>query len=145
MKAGVDYIGVSVGAMIINAEGKVFLCKRSRTARNEQGQWEIPGGEVEFGEKLTDAIHREMKEELDIDIELVKQLPAADHIILSEHQHWVPTTFLAKLKGSKQPRIMEPHKCDEIGWFSFDKLPSPLTIITKIDIAWYVKNGPVRV
>jgi 8-oxo-dGTP diphosphatase len=140
MKAGVDFIGVSVGAMIINEEGKVLLCKRSKTARNEQGQWEIPGGEVEFGEKLTDAIHREMKEELDIDIELVKQLPAADHIIPADHQHWVPTTFLAKLTGDKEPRIMEPDKCDIIGWFSFTKLPSPLTIITDLDIAWYRKH-----
>ena len=61
MKAGVDFIGVSVGAMIVNDRGKLLLCKRSKTARNEQGQWEIPGGEVEFGEKLTDAIHREIK------------------------------------------------------------------------------------
>jgi 8-oxo-dGTP diphosphatase len=141
MKAGVDFIGVSVGAMIINEEGKVLLCKRSKNARNETGCWEIPGGEVEFGEKLTDAIHREMGEELDIDITLIQQLPAADHIILSEGQHWVPTTFLAKLKGKKLPRIMEPTKCDAIGWFSFDNPPSPLTVITKIDIAWYRKNS----
>jgi len=140
MKAGVDFIGVSVGAMIINADGKLLLCKRSKTARNEQGQWEIPGGEVEFGEKLTDAIKREMGEELDIDIELIKQLPAADHIIPADHQHWVPTTFLAKLKGKNSPHIMEPHKCDAVGWFSFDKLPTPLTIITRIDVAWYRKN-----
>lgn len=143
MKAGVDFIGVSVGAMIVNDQGKLLLCKRSRTARNEQGQWEIPGGEVEFGEKLTDAIHREMGEELDIDIELIKQLPAADHIIPAEHQHWVPTTFLAKLKGSRQPRIMEKDKCDEVGWFSFAVLPKPLTIITKIDVAWYKKNKKI--
>jgi 8-oxo-dGTP diphosphatase len=140
MKAGVDFIGVSVGAMIINNEGNVLLCKRSKHARNEQGQWEIPGGEVEFGEKLTDAIHREMKEELDIDLELIEQLPAVDHIIPAAHQHWVPTTFLAKLKGNKLPRIMEPLKCDAIGWFPFDDLPTPLTIITKLDIAWYKKN-----
>ena len=131
--------------MIINEEGKVLLCKRSKTARNEQSQWEIPGGEVEFGEKLVDAIHREMKEELDIDLELTQQLPAADHIIATDHQHWVPTTFLAKLKGKKLPRIMEPTKCDEFGWFSFNKLPSPLAIITKLDVAWYTKNGPGRV
>jgi len=143
MKAGVDFIGVSVGAMIVNDQGKLLLCKRSKTARNEQGQWEIPGGEVEFGEKLTDAIHREMGEELDIDIELIKQLPAADHIITAEHQHWVPTTFLAKLKGIKKPRIMEPKKCDAVEWFAFNKLPSPLTIITKIDIAWYKKSNNV--
>ena len=142
MKAGVDFIGVSVGAMIINNEGQVLLAKRSKNARNEGGHWEVPGGQVEFGEHLRDAIAREMKEELDIDLTILEQLPAADHIIPKDHQHWVPTTFLCKLKGKKKPRIVEPHKCDAIGWFSFDELPAPLSIITKVDVAWYRKNKP---
>jgi hypothetical protein len=29
---------------------------------------------------------------------------------------------------------MEPQKCDAIGWFTLDKLPQPLSIITKIDL-----------
>ena len=140
MKAGIDYIGVSAGAMIFNKEGKVLLCKRSQHAKNERGCWEVPGGAVEFGETLQHAIKREMKEELDIDIELIEQLPAANHIIPSDKQHWVPSTFLARIGGEKQPRIMEPHKCDAIGWFSMNKLPKPLSIITKIDVAWYRKN-----
>ena len=140
MKAGVDFIGVSVGAMMINREGKIFLSKRSKNVRNEAGHWEVPGGQVEFGETLQDAVKREMREELDIDIELLEQLPAANHIIPADHQHWVPTTFLSRIVGKKQPRIVEPEKCDAIGWFSFNKLPSPLSIITKVDIAWYKKN-----
>jgi 8-oxo-dGTP diphosphatase len=140
MKAGIDYIGIAVGAMIFNRERKILLTKRSQGAKNEKGRWEVPGGAVEFGETLQRAIKREMKEELDIDIMLVEQLPAANHIIPKDHQHWVPTTFLAKIRGKKQPRIVEPEKCDEIGWFSLNKLPSPLSIITKIDVAWYKKN-----
>lgn len=143
MKAGIDYIGVSVGAMIANREGKILLTKRSKNAKNEKGKWEVPGGAVEFGETLVGAIKREMKEELDIEIEIIEQLPAADHIIPEDHQHWVPTTFLAKLNGRKLPRIMEPDKCDEIGWFSLSEMPSNLSIITKIDLAWYKKNRRV--
>lgn len=48
MKAGVDYIGVSVGALIINEKGEVFLSKRSLQARNERGKWEAPGGADSF-------------------------------------------------------------------------------------------------
>lgn len=144
MKPGIDYIGVSVGAMIFNDEGKVLLTKRSKNAKNERGCWEIPGGGVEFRETLVAAIKREMKEELDIEIEIIEQLPAADHIIPDDHQHWVPTTFLAKLKGHKMPRIMEPNKCDEIGWFFISALPKPLSIITKIDLAWYKKNRRMK-
>jgi len=62
MKKGIDYIGVSVGAMILNDKKELFLAKRSKNCRNERGHWEIPGGGVNFNEKLVDAIKREMKE-----------------------------------------------------------------------------------
>ncbi|MEK7592727.1 MAG: NUDIX domain-containing protein [Patescibacteria group bacterium] len=137
MKPGIDYIGVAVGVFIINDEGKVFLTKRSKNATNERGTWEIPGGKVDFGETLQDAAKREAKEEYNIDIEIIKQFPAQNHLIPEEKQHWVPTSFLCKIIGDKEPRIMESDKCDEIGWFSFDALPCPLSIITKIDIAQY--------
>jgi mutator protein MutT len=140
MKRGIDYIGVSVGAMIINDKGEVLLCKRSQRASNERGCWEVPGGAVEFNEKLEDAIHREIKEELGVDIDLVEQFPAANHIIPSDKQHWVPTTFLTKLKKGSTPKIMEPEKCDEIRWFSLDHLPKPLSLITQYDIAYYKRT-----
>ena len=139
MKAGIDYIGVAVGVFIIDDDGKVFLTKRSKKATNERGTWEIPGGKVDFGETLQDAARREAKEEYGVDIELLEQFPAQNHLIPEEHQHWVPTCFLCKIIGDNEPRIMEPEKCNEIGWFSFARLPFPLSIITKIDIAQYQK------
>lgn len=136
MKRGIDYIGVSAGAMILNEKGEILLCKRSMHAKNERGCWENPGGAVEFGEKLEDAVKREIKEELNIDLELLEQFPAGDHIIPGDRQHWVATTFLAKIKSGK-PKIMEPEKCDEIKWFSLKDLPSPLSIITQMDVSHY--------
>lgn len=141
MKPGVDYIGVAAGVFIINDEGKVFLTKRSKHATNERGTWEIPGGKVHFGETLQDAARREAKEEYDIDIKILEQFPSQNHLIPEEKQHWVPTCFLCKIVGIKKPRIMEPDKCDEIGWFSFKNLPEPLSIITKIDIEEYQKRN----
>lgn len=137
MKPGIDYIGVSVGVCLVNDKGEIFLAKRSQHASNERGCWEKPGGKVDFGESLQDAIKREMKEEYGIEIELIHQLPAQNHFIPKENQHWVPTCFIARLLGDKQPKIMEPHKCDAIGWFALDNLPSPLSIITKLDLKAY--------
>lgn len=143
MKPGVDYIGVSVGAMIFNEKGELFLSKRSKNATNEHGCWEVPGGKVDFGETLQDAVKREIKEEYGVDIELVEQFPAANHLIKAEKQHWVPTTFLAKIKSGQKPKILEPKKCDAINWFNLDKLPKPLSIITKIDLE-YFNNKKIR-
>ena len=139
MKPGLDYIGVAIGVMIINDDGKVFLTKRSMLTTNERGTWETPGGKVHFGESLQFAAKREAEEEYGIDIEILEQFPAQNHLIPEERQHWVPTCFLCKIVGDASPVIREPDKCDEIGWFTFDRLPAPLSIITSLDIAQYKK------
>lgn len=140
MKAGVDYIGVSVGALIFNDKGEIFLNKRSQKSRNEKGSWETPGGAVEFGEKRVDAVKREIKEEFGVDIEIIRTLHTSDEILKNEKQHWLPTTYVAKIKNRQTPKIMEPDKSDEIGWFSLNTLPSPLSYITKLDIEEYKKQ-----
>lgn len=137
MQKGIDYIGVSAGAIIFNNKEKIFLSKRSHNVKNEKGHWETPGGSVEFGETLEQAVRREIMEEYGAEIEILEQWPAGDHIIPAEKQHWVATTFLAKFKEGQEPRIMEPEKCDAIGWFTLDNLPQPLSIITKIDLEHY--------
>lgn len=134
MQKGIDYIGVSAGAMIMNDQGQIFLAQRGQGAKNERGCWENPGGSVEFGEKLEGAVKREITEEYGAEIEILEQFPAEDHLILQEHQHWVATTFITKFRPGSVPKIMEPEKCSAIGWFDLDHLPSPLSIITKLDI-----------
>lgn len=137
MKPGIDYIGVSAGTMILNEKGEVLLAKRSQNAKNERGCWENPGGKVSFGEKLEEAARREIREELGIEVDIIKQFLAADHLIPEEKQHWVATTFIAKVREGFTPKIMEPEKCDEIGWFPIDNLPQPISIITRIDLQRY--------
>ncbi len=140
MKQGIDYVGVSVGAMIFNDKDELFLSKRSQNAKNERGTWECPGGSIELGETLEEAIKREIQEEYGVEIELLEQFPAANHIIPAEHQYWVATTFIARLKPGQTPKIMEPEKCDAIGWFGIDNLPQPLSLITQLDLKTYEKN-----
>ncbi len=130
---GKDYIGVGVGAVVSNAESRLFLARRSPTSRNEAETWEFPGGEVLYGELLEDAVRREFLEEYGISIEVTGQLGAFDHILLSEHEHWVSVTYLARYSGG-EPCIREPDKCTEIGWFAPDALPTPLSAITLANI-----------
>lgn len=139
MKAGVDYIGVGVGAMVFNASGEVFLSQRGPKAKNERGCWEFPGGSVEYGERLADTIVREFMEEYGMKIELTELLAVDDHILPDEGQHWVSPTFLARHVDG-EPRILEPEKCTGIGWFALDDLPSPLSVITQMNVETYQKR-----
>jgi 8-oxo-dGTP diphosphatase len=136
MRRGHDYIGVGVGAMIFNAEGLVFLAQRGPKAKNERGCWEFPGGSVELGERLADAIVREIDEEYGMQIELIELLCVNDHILPAEGQHWVSPTYLGRLVAGA-PRIVEPEKCSAIGWFALDRLPAPLSQISVDDMRAY--------
>lgn len=57
-----------VAAVIRDEEGKILITQRN-LKKAQGGLWEFPGGKVEPGETKEDAIVREIKEELDIDIE----------------------------------------------------------------------------
>ncbi len=92
-QAGVDYIGVGVGALILNDKGEFLLTLRGQKAKNERGKWEIPGGQVEFGETFSKAIKREVKEELNVEVEVGELLTLTDHLLPEEKQHWVAPTF----------------------------------------------------
>ena len=141
MKRGVDYIGVGAGAIISNGKDQYLLCRRGKKAKNERGKWEFPGGAVEFGNTLRETIIREMKEELDIEVEPLEQLTAINHILPHENQHWVTTGFICKIRKGK-PKIMEPHKCSEIGWFTISEISKmELTLPTKIYLGVLIKRN----
>ena len=142
MKKGIDYIGVGVGAAIFDKDGRLFITQRGEKAKNERGKWEIPGGGVEFGETFKQAIIREIKEEVGVEIKVVELLGICDHIIPDEKQHWVSPTYICTItKGT--PKIVEPEKCAAIGWFTLEEAETlDLSIVTKYDITLLKKKYP---
>lgn len=129
MKKGKDYIGVGCGAFIFNDEGELLLIKRTENCRNTAGFWSIPGGGVDFGESVEDAVVREIKEELDVDIEVIGLLTVSNDIIEAEGQHWVSPQFISVIK-SGELKNMEPEKCSEFRFFDLNDLPEKLTKTT---------------
>jgi mutator protein MutT len=136
MKRGIDYIGVGVGAIIVNPEGRLFLAQRGPLAKNERGLWEFPGGSVEFGETLAHALAREMGEEFGIEIQVGELLDVVDHILVDEKQHWVSPTYICRII-SGEPAIKESEKCSTIGWFLPDEVPAELSMITRQNLTHY--------
>lgn len=125
IKAGRDYIGVGVGAVIVD-HGAVLLLKRKKSP--EAGHWSIPGGRVEFGETVEAAIVREIKEELGCDAKVVSSLGVTNHIVEDEGVHWVSPRFLVVIVG--EPKNLEPDVHDAVQWFEVSKLPANVTKTT---------------
>lgn len=69
---------VKVACAIIQKGDKILVTQRSETMKMPL-KWEFPGGKLEIGESEEECIIREIKEELNIEIELVKKLKTRIH------------------------------------------------------------------
>lgn len=127
LRRGVDHIGVTVNFLIHDGQGRLLLQKRSQNCRDEQGRWDIGGGAVEFGETLEEAVHRELAEEyLTKPVSIQKTRSGTALRQNNGHlTHWVYVNYKVLVKP-EDIQIGEPHKVDEIGWFTRDTLPQPL-------------------
>ena len=100
-----EYAGhpmVGVGGIVLN-EGKVLLVRRGK--QPGYGKWSIPGGMVELGETLSEAIKREVLEECGIEIELKDVVAVLERVIRREDErvryHYVLVDFLGYWKGGE--------------------------------------------
>jgi len=132
-------VRVGCGALIINEKDETLLIKRGTKAKNQSGIWSQPGGAIDFGETVEHAIKREIDEELDVTVKLIKYLCYTNQILNKESQHWVTISYLAEIiKG--EPKNLEAHKHDDMRWFPVDKLPSKLSITTKDSTKAYLSS-----
>jgi 8-oxo-dGTP diphosphatase len=135
---GTDVIGIFVTFVCHDGDGRFLLSKRSAQTRDEQGTWDFGGGTVEFGERVTETLHRELREEYGVEPvtprllgyrDCLRTLDAGavddegDHVVVPTH--WIGFDFLVRVDPFAV-RSGEPDKIDALDWFDLDKLPSPL-------------------
>ena len=91
---------VGTGALILK-DGELLLVRRG--AQPGFGKWSIPGGLVELGENVQDAMMREVREEVGFDVEAVKLMDVFDSITRDEQGrvqfHFVVVNFLVRIVG----------------------------------------------
>lgn len=64
--------------ILLDSEGRYLLGQRPE-GKPYAGYWEVPGGKIEVGETVFDALKRELQEELGIDIESSEELVVLEH------------------------------------------------------------------
>jgi len=109
--------GIAVKAMIKNKKGKFLVIFKSGQDEINPNQVDIPGGRLEFGENVESCLKREVKEELNIEIEIEK--PSRTWNLIKNNLHLVGITFLAKYVGGEL-RLSGEHTKYE--WVDKDKI-----------------------
>ena len=85
--------------IIIELESGVVFIKRA----NPPFGWALPGGYVDYGESLEEAVYREALEETGLKIELLGQFHTYSDPLRDTRQHNISTVFIAKAEGQLQP------------------------------------------
>lgn len=122
-------VHVAVG-VVIDAHGRILVAQRPQHL-HQGGLWEFPGGKVEPGELITDALRRELLEELAIEVVDAEPLIEVEHdygdkaVLLDV---WLVTAF----RGEPDGREGQPWQ-----WIARDELeslPFPVANIPIIEI-----------
>ena len=106
---------VHVAVGVIKREQQVFLTKRAQDV-HQGGKWEFPGGKVEPGESVFEALHRELQEEIGIDT--LSCLPLVD-INHDYGDKQVRLEVFVIDNFASEPKAQEDQ---EEGWFSIGEL-----------------------
>ncbi|MBS7643099.1 NUDIX hydrolase [Candidatus Bathyarchaeota archaeon] len=109
-----------VGALIIK-DGHVLLIKRG--ADPGKGRWSLPGGVVELGESVRDAVIREVKEECGLDVEVKDIADVVDYMSRDESGrvrfHYILIDFYVEVKGGT---LKPASDALEVNWIPIDRV-----------------------
>ncbi len=113
--------------MCHDGNGNYLISQRGPSCRDEQGMWEpAGGGGVEYGESLSDAVSREVKEECGATAQDIEYIGFREVIreIDGKKSHYVAFDFMARINPN-EVSITEPDKCTELRWCSLVDIPKP--------------------
>jgi len=107
---------VGVGGVVVR-DGKALIVKRAHEPR--KGEWSLPGGLLELGESLQDAVRREIKEETALDVTVGPIIETFDRVHRDDHgrirYHFVIVDFVCWPNGGE---AMPGSDADGVAWVS---------------------------
>jgi 8-oxo-dGTP diphosphatase len=129
----------TVVAAIIVRESRLLICQRRRD-KTFPLKWEFPGGKVEAGESLTDALTREILEELGVKIEIGREVERVQHRYAELSAQIEIVFYLAKIAGDAAAFSVSG-AFETVVWVSPDELSSYDFLAANAELIARIANG----
>ncbi|WP_155298230.1 NUDIX domain-containing protein [Deinococcus kurensis] len=129
---------VCVGALVWGKGGRVLLVRTTKW----RGLWGVPGGKVEWGETLLDAVQREFQEEVGLRLEDV-QYAQTQESVLSEEFHKPAHMLLVDFLATTGDHDVKPNEeIEEWAWVHLhEALEYPLNTVTRSLVTLALRQG----
>ncbi|KAI1856439.1 hypothetical protein JX265_011686 [Neoarthrinium moseri] len=112
---------VGVAAMIRNAQGEFVMSKR--LGGHGAGDWQFPGGHLEFGESIFACAERETLEETGLKVKATKLVGVTNTVFPEPGKHYITLFVACEREDDKaEPELLEPLKCQGWHWITWDKV-----------------------
>lgn len=132
----------AVFPIILSEDGKRILLHLRQNTGYRDGHWDTAGsGHVEASETAKEAAIRECNEEIGVDVKAADlEFAHLTHHFSESDQNYYHIYFVVKdYEGT--PRIMEPEKCSELGWFDVKELPEPMIPCRRMAVESWLDGG----
>lgn len=109
--------------------------------RIDKNWWEVPGGKGEEGESLENTAKREAREELGIDVRIIRKLGRTKFNNLQFDLDY--TWFLAEIESEQSPKIGEPNNYDELKYITIADLRKHILSPSVGNLAAEIEKGDI--
>lgn len=118
---GYDHIGVAVSFFCYDGAGRFVMGLRGPNCRDEHGRWDIGGGSVDVGERVEDALVREILEEYGAPSKKITPLGYRD-VHRDDGSHWISLDYAVHVDANAVTNC-EPHKLIDVQFFTLESVP----------------------